>query len=365
MGKIVPSTPLASIVSVQDIQAFYLDNPIPPSSVEALFPLEQSDSKTWKTISNESLLQNEAADPISLNAKVPVSGRAGFKEIIGEMASFGKGREMTADDLEKFAELKRKFSQLGNAAVAQQLVDFYGNDLRFVRQAMNAEMSYLGHALLSNACNIDFVASNSPYMQGITAMDYGLAAWQKNNTAASWATASTEILTDIASAIATAKSYGKILRKIKINKTWFNYVRNNTQIQKYCATLVQNLYNTQSAPTLVAINTMMAGYFDADIQFEVIDEQITRATRADEKTVLNPFADAVAVFTTETKVGHFAWNPIYIDDVTRETYESFFLVGNYKQVDPSYSKIYAKGRGFPVVDTYADNFYLKINAVAW
>lgn len=48
-----------------------------------------------------------------------------------------------------------------------------------------------------------------------------------------------------------------------------------------------------------------------------------------------------------------------------ETYESFFTVGNYKNVDPSYSKIYVKGKGFPVVDTYADNFYLKADAVAW
>lgn len=365
MPKNKPINPAGSIISVQDIQAFYLDNPLPPSAVESYFPIRQSTSKTWKTLSNSALKTNEAADPISLNSKVPVAGREGFKEVLGEMATFGKGREMTADDLEVFAELKRKFAELGNAAVASQLIDFYGNDLVFVRNAMHHEKAYLSHALLSAACSIDFVAANSPYMQGITAMQYPLAAWQKNNTAASWAVAATDILADIASAIELGRQYGKVFTKIKVSKNTFQNVRSNTGIQKYCATLVQNLYNTQSAPTLDAVNAMLMGYFDTDIKFEVIDEFITRASADDVKTTINPFADNVAVFCQSTIVGHFAWNPIYIDDPTRETYESFFLVGNYKEVDPSYSKIYAKGRGFPVVDTYADNFYLKTNAVAW
>ena len=73
----------------------------------------------------------------------------------------------------------------------------------------------------------------------------------------------------------------------------------------------------------------------------------------------------MAVFSASKVMGHFEWNGIPIVDPTGETYESFFLVGNYKEIDPSYSKIYAKGRGFPVVDSYADNFYLKVDAVAW
>jgi len=356
---------VSAIVTVQDIQAYYLDNPVAPSNVEAMFPIEQSRTKTWKTISNGSTYVNEAADPMSLNSKVPVSGRPGFGTVMGDMTTFGKAREMTADDLEEFAELKRQFGETKNPAVAQRLIDFYGNDLKFIRDAMRAEMAYLGNALLSNACNIGFLVANSPYMQGITAMDYGVATWQKNAVSASWATASTDILADIASVIATAKAQGKILRKIKINKTWFEYVRMNTVIQKYCATMVQNLYSTQAPPTLVAVNSMIAGYFNSDIAFEVIDETITRASLNDIKTVANPFADGVAVFTMETRVGHFSWNPIYIDSPQLETYESFFVVGSTKQVNPSFSEIYAKGRAFPVVDTYADNFYLKINAVAW
>ena len=94
-------------------------------------------------------------------------------------------------------------------------------------------------------------------------------------------------------------------------------------------------------------------------------DRILRTLADGTKTTANPFADGVVVFTAATQVGRFVWKPIYIDDPLRETHESFFLVGNYKNVDPSYSKIYVKGKGFPVVDTYADNFYLKADAVAW
>jgi len=356
---------LGSMLSVQDIQGWYQDNPLIPSKAQRSFPLVQSNKKTWKTMSNNGLLLNEAADPISLNSKVPVAGRAGYKDVIGEMATFGKGREMTADDIEKFEELKRNFAELKNPAVAQQLIDFYGNDLAFVRAAMNAEMSYLSWALVSNACNIGFVAANSPYMQGITAMDYGVESWQKNAVGTSWANIAAEILGDIQSVLDTCDTYSKNILTITLNKKWFTYVRNNTQIQKYCATMVQNLYSTQAPPTIEAINAMLDSYFNMPVRFEVIDEKITRAAIDDTKTTANPFADGVAVFSLTPVLGHFEWNGIPIIDTVKETYESFFLVGNYKEIDPSYSKIYAKGRGFPVVDSYADNFYLKINAVAW
>jgi hypothetical protein len=357
---------VGSMLTVQDIMGWYEDNPLPPSKAEASFPMvRNTKSQTWRTISNMGLLQNEAADPISLNSSVPVAGREGYQDITGDMVSFGKGREMTADDIEKFEELKIKFQELKNPAAAQDLLNFYGADLAFVRNAMNVEMSYLDWALVSNACNISFVAANSPYIQGLAAMDYSLSTWQKDNVGTSWSNIAAEILDDIESVLDTADVYGKTYLVIFINKTWMTYVRKNTQIQKYCATLVQNLYNTQSAPTLEAINAMLTEYFNMDIRFEVISEKVTRVSRNNVKTTAVPFADGVVVFAQSTILGHFEWNAIPITDTTKETYESFFLVGNIKNVDPSYSKIYAKGRGFPVVDSYPDNFYLRVNATPW
>jgi hypothetical protein len=356
---------LGSMLTVQDITAWYEDNPLNPTKAIESFPLVESDQKSWKTMSNNSLLQNEAADPISLNSKVPVAGRPGYKDIMGEMAPFGKAREMTADEIDKFESLKRKFEETENAADAQALIDYYGNDLKFVRTAMVSEMAYLCWSLLSSACSIGFVAANSPYMQGITAMDYAVEAWQKDAVATSWADPAALILDDIESALELGDDYGKSYVVITVNKKWFTYIRKNTQVQSFSATLVQSLTNTQAPPTEAQINEMFEAYFQVPVRLNVIDEKVTRADRNDDKTTSNPFADGVAVFSQTTVLGHFEWNAIPTVDSSRETFESFFLVGNYKEIDPSYSKIYAKGRGFPVIDTYADNFYLKIDAVAW
>lgn len=356
---------LDTILTTADISAWFEDNQLPPSVAEASFPLTYNKTKTWKTRSNSVLMLNEAADPISLNSKVPVSGRNGFKDIMGDMATFGKGREWDADEIEEFERLKMEFATMKNPAIATRLLDYYGKDLDFIRNAMRAEQSYLCWALVSNACNIQFLAAHSPYMQGLTAMDYGVATWQKDNVATSWSAPAALILDDIESILNVGETYSKNFTTIKVNKKWFNYIRKNTQIQKYCATLVSNLFNTQAPPTLEAVNGMLAGYFSNQIvRIEVVDEKITRALRNDSKTTLNPFADGVAIFSQTPVLGRFEWNDIPIID-GRETPESFFIVGNYRNIDPNYSKIYAKGRAFPVVDTYADNFYLKIDAVAW
>lgn len=363
-GQSQPVSP-AAMLTADDIQAWYQDNPFALGTVDTICPLEESDSDKWETVSNVSYLLNEAANPLSQHASIPVAGREGYQTVIGGMAEFGAGREMDSRDLEKFEKLKMKLAKAPNAANAQALIDYYGADLRYVRTAMQAERMYLTYALLSSACSIGFVASNSPYMQGITAMQYPVAAYQKDVVSTAWSNPAALILDDIQSAIDLFTSKGKMLTKIKINSTWFNYVRKNTQIQKYCATMVQNLFTTQAPPTVEAINTMMADYFGQDIQFEVIKESITRVSGDGSKVTSNPFADGVAVFTAATQVGRFVWNPLYILDPAKEVYESFFTVGNYMKTDPSYNKIYAKGKGFPVIDTYDSNFYLKINAVAW
>ena len=352
------------ILSSADITAWYREYPILPSKAEASFPLMASVNKTWKTVSNAETYMNEAADHISLNSSTPVGGREGFQNIIGEMTSFGKGYEMTADDIETFEGLKRDYAQFKNPTAAHNLLNFYGGDLEKIRIAMNAQMSYMDWDLISNACSYSMLRADSPYMVGLTAMDYPVSTWQKDDVAASWATASTEILADIQSAVDLGITKGKNYLDIFINKKWFGYVRSNTQIKAQTITLVGSLVSANVNPNLAAVNTMLGEYFDIPVRFVVVDELVTRSSLAGVRTTANPFQDGVAVFAQGPVLGHFEWNSIPIID-TREVYESFFTVGNYTQIDPTYSKIYGKGRAFPVIDTYADNFYLKINAEAW
>lgn len=356
---------IGSILTMEDITAWFNDNPILPTKAEAAFPLVPTSAKTWKTISNAELPLNEAADPISLNSTVPVGGRTYFQDIIGEMTTFGKGYEWSADEIENYDKLKADFAQLKNQAAAQALLNFYGNDLQKIRQSMTAQMAYMNWSLISDACRYSFLSSNSIYMQGITAMAYPVAAWQKDAVATSWANSAALILDDIQSVLDDGETYAKFYTVIQINKKWFNYVRQNDQIKAQTITLIGSLVNADNNPNLEQINRMMTQYFDEDVRFEVINEKVTRSSLQDVKTTANPFQDGVAVFSQTAVLGHFEHNKIPIIDPTKEVYENFFLVGNYTQIDPSYSKTYGKGRAFPVVDTYADNYYLKVDAVAW
>lgn len=355
----------AGIITVDDIQAWYKANPWPLRPVDAIAPLQRSESDTWKTVQNAAYELNEAADPLSTGSRIAVAGREGYKKIQGGMSEFGKARQMTSKDLKEFNRLQIEFAKMQNTEAARQLINFYGDDLGFVRRAVQAQRTYLTYALLSNACSIGFLASNSPYFQGITTMDYPIDAWQKITVGTSWSDSAADILGDIQNAIDVAEAQGVTLTKMKINKKWFNYVRNNTGVQEQAASLVQNIFDTQNRPNLATVNRMLAEYFDQDIVFEVIDEKITRADVNDVKTTENPFKDGVVVFSVTTQVGRFVWTPVYIDDPTRELAESFFVVGNYKQIDPSYAKIYSKAEGFPVIDSYDDNIYMKVDAVDW
>lgn len=362
--KNIPVT-IGSILSVQDVQAYFQDNTILPTKAEQAFPLVNSDNTTWKTLTNNSLPLNEAADPMSLNSTIPVSGRPNYKDVIGEMTTFGKGYEWSADEIEKYNRLQANFTQLKDVAAATALLNFYGDDLSKIRNSMTAQMSYMDWSIISNACEYSFLAANSPYMQGITAMAYPVSSWQKDAVATSWANPAALILDDIQSALDTGDDNAKQFKVIYINKKWFGWIRKNTQIKNQTITLIGNLVGADNNPNLEQINTMLGSYFDDSVRFEVIDEKVTRASLTDVKTTASPFKDGVAVFAQDTQLGHFEWNRIPIIDPTREVYENFFLVGNYTQIDPSYAKIYGKGRAFPVIDTYADNFYLKVDAVAW
>lgn len=364
LGKLQPANP-NSLLTIQDVSAWYLANPLPLGDIDSFFPLDEADSTTWKTISNIDYETNEAADPVNDEAPIPVAGREGYKTVMGEMTTMGKGREMTADTLKKFEKLKANFATLNNPQNAQKLVDHYGGDLKFIRKAIEAQRTYLCWTLLSNACSIEFSATNSVYFQGITSMDYPVAAWQKDAVATSWANPAALILDDIESVVIAAKAEGRAYAEIKINDVWFGYVRKNTQVKTQTITLLASLTGAETNPSLTDINAMLSDYFQFAIKFVVVNEQVSRGQLDGTKTMANPFANGVAVFTVGTQVGRFEWYPLFILDSTVEAAENYFIVGTKLWTDPNKMKNYTKAQAFPVVDSFADNYYLKIDAVAW
>jgi len=368
MAKSQPLSPTGQLLTIEDIRAFYDANPLPTSAIDVHFPLSQTMDGSWRTITNAMGEMNIAADPIQNKSSIPVSGRRGYKSVQGELATFGKAFEMDAADFERWHKLQENFARAQNADAAAQLLAFWDNDLANVRRALENERRYLGYSLISNGCSLEFAAANSPYLAGLAAMQYPVQTWQKVKTGTTWTNAAATIIDDIkAFFIDLPKSKGIRIRSVKVSSELFGYIRANTQVKSYCATLVMHLMSQNIPPSLETVNAMLAIYFGVDaIQIEIIDDQITRENADGSYTTSNPFNSIMAVGSPEPAVGRFEWKQIYTESPQRETYQSFFMVGSYKEEkDVPYGKVYGKANAFPVVDAYSHMVFLKTNAAAW
>lgn len=357
---------LASGIGQAELTAILKQMPAPAMNWKSFFPTVQVFGDSWKTLSNQSYSVNVAADSVSLGSSAPIKSRKGVEQISGGFGIFKTARIKDETEIEAYLNLQSKASQFTTPDQWNQILNWITDDVQFVRTAALSQGNYLSWALLSSACNLGLVASNSPYLSSLKNLQYPVEAWQKEVVATSWSNPAAEILDDIQGIIDVARTKGKILTKIKVNSTWFKYVQQNTQVQKYCATYIQNALNTQGVPTFASVNSMLQTYFNnSSLSFEVIDELVSREDFDGNFTTANPFADGVAVFSTTSKVGSFQYKMLTSVPGVITSAEDFYRIERLYQSDPDMEKTLVKFSAMPVIDSYADNMYLKINAVAW
>lgn len=363
---------MLSGVGQAEMDAYFKATPAPVMNWKTYFPVVQQLGDNWKTLNNQSYAINVAADPAALGSSAPVKSRQGTSTVQGGFGVFKVARFKDESEIQEFNELSAKASQFTNPAQFQQILDFIGNDINFVRNAALAQANYLSWALLSSACNLGYIAANSPELSSLSNILYPVSAWQKvdKDTATigittPWSDASALIMDDIENILDLAETNGKVVRKIKINKTWFKYVQKNTQIQKYCSTYVQNALNLQGIPSLDTINSMLTEFFSEEVVFEVINEKVSREATNGTTTTANPFADGVIVLTAETRVGSWQYKGLTSNPGIISTTEDFYTVERLYQSDPDLEKTLVKFKGMSVIDTFSDNIYVKVNNTAW
>lgn len=363
---------MLSGIGQAEIDAYFKRMPAPEMTWKTYFPVVQQMGDNWKTLGNQSYAINVASDPAALGSSAPIKSRKGTDVIQGGFGVFKVARIKDESEIQEFNELQAKASQFTSPAQYQQILDWMGNDIEFTRNAALSQANYLNWALLSSACNLGYIASNSPQLTSLKNIVYPVGTWQKvdKDTATigitkSWLDITALIIDDIENIVTLAKNNGKIVTKIKINKDWFRYVQKNTQVQKYAATYIQNALSLQGMPTLTTINAMMAEYFGMNVAFEVIDESVSREAVNGTTTTANPFADGVAVFTSETRVGSFQYKMLTSNPNVISVMEDFYTIERLYQSDPDLEKTLSKFKGMAVIDTYADNVYVKVNNTAW
>lgn len=363
---------MLSGIGQAEIDAYFKRMPAPEKEWKKYFPVVQQIDDSWKTLDNQSYAVNVAADPAALGSSAPVKSRQGTQTVQGGFGVFKVARIKDESEIQAFNELQAKSAQFKNPAQYQQILNWMGNDIEFTRNAALSQANYLSWALLSSACNLGFVAANSPQLASLSNITYPVSTWQKvdKDTATigittAWSDVAALIMSDIENIVDLAETNGKVVTKIKINKTWFKYVQLNTQVQKFASTYLQNALSLQGIPTLDTVNSMLGEYFNSDISFEIINEKVSRELANGTTTTANPFADGVAVFTAETRVGSFQYKQLTSNPDVISVAEDFYTIERLYESDPDLEKTLSKFKGMSVIDTFSDNVYVKVNNTAW
>jgi len=356
---------MLSGIGQAEMDAYFKLTPAPTTKWKEYFPVVQQLGDNWKTLTNKSYAANIAADPAALGSSAPVKSRVGTEVIQGGFGVFKIARTKDETEIQEYNELKAKVSQFTSPQQYNQILTWIGDDIDFVRNAALAQACYLNWALLSSACNLGYIAANSPQLSSLRNIAYPIQAYQKVAVSKAWSDPTALIIDDIKTYVKAAKAKGKIIKNIKINDEWFGHVQNNTQVQKFASTYVQNALNLQGVPSLETVNAMLNQYFRTPIVFDVIDEIVSREAVDGTTTSANPFADGVAVMTVEKRVGSFQFKGLSSNPNIISSVEDFYTVERLYKSDPDLEKTLSKFKGMTAIDTYADNMYIKINAVAW
>ena len=127
---------LLSGVGQTVIDAYFKRMPAPEPTWKTYFPVVQQLGDSWKTLGNQSYAVNVASDPAALGSSAPIKSRKGTDTITGGFGVFKVARIKDESEIQEFTELQAKSSQFSSADQYNQIIDWIGNDINFVRNAL-------------------------------------------------------------------------------------------------------------------------------------------------------------------------------------------------------------------------------------
>lgn len=377
----MPTIPVIddSLMTSKRLVAYYREYPLPMSQLDAFCPMVPNltqgkpEDASWHVIRNSEGKKNLIAPGVNLNSEISARGRQGYDTISGNFYAIGDAEEKTKSDFGDYARLKAIFSQTNNPSVAAQLLKFWDDPLNNLRRyAYNFRLD-ASYKLISAAGEFK---PDSPYYKCLTQGAYPIPTTQKVKTATDWSDPDAPILNDIETNFITLpKSLGMLpLKYILINAATFRHVQANNGLRKqiYARSFVNN--EVTGLPSLEEINSLLMKYFNTSSGFLSNPEQdmapqfivVNDALLNSSGVAYNPFADGVAVGVRDPQWGHFEYVTLENNPKTQETSVDWLQFGMYeKETEVRYQKLYMRGFGYPVLDSYDENIYLKTNATNW
>jgi hypothetical protein len=329
---------------------------------QQFFPLKYTTQLTWESLAGTGG-NPVMADVIEYNSSAPLKTRRVVTKTTGDIPKIAIKRQMDEKDMNDYNILKALSQGDANRS---SLLDIVFNDIDFCYTGVQARTEYLAMQALSYG-SISLTTSNNNGIVTEVACDFGIPAGNKTAASQLWSVASGTPMTDIRTVTENARASGFPLEYMVCDRTAFNQLVANTQVQEEWAVLrntatkatptfgdLTNLFEQRQLPKIIVV--------DSNVRFE---------NEAHALTNVAAWKTGYVTFLSDIKVGNILHGPI-----AEETSESLskkaimvkrdhVLLSKWSELEPFGEFTKGQANAFPRFANVDGVFILYVNGVSW
>ena len=328
------------------------------------FPVRKVNGFNWKTLQNQLEKKNVAADLHTDNGTIVRERRPVFESARGDIPFISISRELSRAEIKEY-QTALAFAQ---DADATQLVQYWGNDVDFCFNGVQAELEYIAWKLASNAGKLSFTTTNNATYANEFDLDYDVDEDKKVKTATDWSNkSSADIIGDLVTIIKAAKAQSLNPKFAFVNLDEFYKIASADQIVKACASFAANALSISQTPDLTAVNAMLARQAWLNgIQLRIIDQTVTREFTDGTSSSGNPFENSRLVLSESERLGSTQYDILQEDEqLILRAERAHTIIKKYGTIEPKSEVTIGQADAVPVFDTAYRNLYVRTDAQDW
>lgn len=329
------------------------------------FPVKRINGFKWVTVMNQLNGSHVAADIHTDNGSIIRKQRPVFETAMGDVPFISISREKNRSEIKDY-QTALAFSPDSDAT---KMVQYWGEDVDFCFNGVQAELEYIAWALVSNAGKLSFTTANNATFANEFNLDYGVTNEQKVYTATDWgASSSADIIGDLGKLVKKAKNELNLNPKFAfISLDQLYKICSAEQIIKACASYLANAVGMAQTPDLTQVNQMLAKQAWLNgIQLRVIDQTITRESFGGSQSSANPFASDTIVLAESEKLGTTQYDILAEDNPSVIRAErAHTVIKKYGTIEPTAEITIGQADAVPVFDSVYRNLYVKTGTTDW
>ena len=272
-----------------------------------LFPIQQTNSLTWKSLEINTGL-HLAADVVARGNSIAQKSREALTRLQGDIPKIAVKRVMEEDELNEYKMLLALTQGNGDK---QRLIEAWANDTDFCWNGIASRIEWMALRSISTG-KLRFTHQNNVGPVSEFDLDYQLGSKRSgyNTGSASWANPATAkpITVDLRQTVERARAKGIRLRYAFMNTATFAEFAATDEVVKMCSSYLVNAVNGAYMPDIDQVNSTLGkiAYLHG-LQIRVIDQQITLEMEDGSRMDENPFVDNSVLLSESAVLGNTHW----------------------------------------------------------